>query len=447
MQGLSKIHIVIPTGGRPETIWSTLKSCTSQSYPNLRIWVCDNSFEPTTAEIVNELKDQRCRLIQPSRRLCMAENWEFALSHITDGLVSIIGDDDCLMPESIANVAALIHENPNISVINHLPASYYWPNFPTQDLANTLNIRPMDFKKQIVNTKPILAKVCAFESWYGHLPVLYHGFVSTKLLARIKQKSQGKLFNFCAPDIYAAIALAMHTDEFLMINSALTVGGQSARSSGANYALETEIGKKFVAELPINLHFRYESMSISLAVFEALENAFEYFPELQQSFLIDKQRLLQAAISEVSGLNDHHQKQLKEKLLLIYPAQIVADAFSQAEEEAKQVASAAEAPQRQRHIFIRGLGKLKSALKKKRITTAEPINLQDSADASSTSMDDNFIIRGDSIMLEQPLDMENLGIDCVEKASFFLQNKINELAPDRQALLYQRPDQEPPVTS
>jgi hypothetical protein len=305
----------------------------------------------------------------------------------------------------------------------------------------------MDFKKQILNTKPILSKVCAFESWYGHLPVLYHGFVSTKLLARIKEKSQGKLFNFCAPDIYAAIALAMHTDQFLMINSALTVGGQSARSSGANYALKTEIGKSFVAELPVNLHFRYESMSISLAVFEALENAFVYFPELQQSIFIDKQRLLQAAISEVSGLSDHHQKQLKEKLLLIYPAQMVADAFSQAQEEAKQVKSAAETPKRQRHTLIRGLAKLKSALKKKMITTSEPVNLQESADPSSTSMDDNFIIQGDSIMLEQPLDMANLGIDCVEKASLFLQNKFNELAPYRQALLCKPLNQAPPVTS
>jgi hypothetical protein len=30
----------------------------------------------------------------------MAENWEFALSHIEDGFVTIIGDDDCLIPGS-----------------------------------------------------------------------------------------------------------------------------------------------------------------------------------------------------------------------------------------------------------------------------------------------------------------------------------------------------------
>ncbi len=428
MQGLPSIHVIIPTGGRAETIWSTLNSCASQTYPNLSIWVCDNSCESATAEIIDNINDKRIRRVQPSRRLCMAENWEFALSHIHDGFVTIIGDDDCLMPESIAQVAVLIQENPDISVLNHLPASYYWPNFPNPDLANKVHIRPMDFRSHRVDSQAVLSKVCSFESWYGHLPVLYHGFVSAELITRIRQKSDGIFFNFCAPDIYAAIVLAMNTEEFLMVNSALTVGGQSGRSSGANYALETEIGKRFTAELPARLHFRYESMSISLAVFEALENAFQSFPNLQAKFPIDQQQLLKSAIAEVSGLSDHLQQQLQEKLLLIYPAESVREAWEEAKAPDRETAAEARSPQILAGGFLRGLKRMTSALNGKLRQRSVQASLAEATNARPSERPHGFYLEEGWLKLEQPMDVAGYGISSVEQAAVFLQDTIKAMA-------------------
>lgn len=89
------IHVVIPTGGRTDTIGDTLMSCHQQAYNNMLVWVCDNSFDGETETIVNKLRDRRFKLIRPRRRLCMAENWEFSISHINSGFITIIGDDDC----------------------------------------------------------------------------------------------------------------------------------------------------------------------------------------------------------------------------------------------------------------------------------------------------------------------------------------------------------------
>jgi glycosyltransferase involved in cell wall biosynthesis len=428
MQGLPSIHVIIPTGGRPETIWSTLRSCSSQTYPNLTIWVSDNSFESATAEIIDKINDKRIRRIQPTSRLCMAENWEFAISHIHDGFMTIIGDDDCLMPESIGKVADLIRQNPDLSILNHLPASYYWPNFPNRDLANKIHIRPMDFRTYRIDSQSILSKVCAFESWYGHLPVLYHGFVSTELIAKIRKKSNGTFFNFCAPDIYAAIVLAMHTERFLRVNSALTVGGQSGRSSGANYALETEIGKKFTAELPARLHFRYESMSISLAVFEALENAFHFFPELQPRFPVNKQKLLKSAIADVSSLNDHLQTQLKEKLLLIYPAKVVIQALADADEQNRPTLSEAGSPRVLEQGFIRGLTKVAAVLKRKLWKRSNQTRTTDTTNIALHAKPQDFYLDDGWMKLEHPIDVACYAIDSVEKAALFLQNKIDSLS-------------------
>jgi len=427
MQGLPSIHVIIPTGGRPETIWSTLNSCTSQTYSNLSIWVCDNSFDSATAEIIDNINDQRIRRIEPSCRLCMAENWEFALSHIQEGFVTIIGDDDGLMPESIAQVAALIQDNPDISIINHLPASYTWPNFPNPDLANKVHIRPMDFRSHRLDSQGILSTVCAFQSWYGHLPVLYHGFVSAALIARIKQKSDGLFFNFCAPDIYAAIVLALHTEQFLMVNTALTVGGQSGRSSGANYALETEIGKKFTAELPARLHFRYESMSISLAVFEALENAFQRFPELQTKFPIDQQQLLTSAIAEVSGLNAHLQQQLQEKLLLIYPAARVQAAWAEARDPGRDTPAEAGSARVLDSGFLRRLSRVASALKRKLRQHSAQASLAETANVTADERPEGFYLQNGWLRLEHPMDVASYGITSVEQAALFLQDTIQSM--------------------
>jgi hypothetical protein len=420
------IHVIIPTGGRPETIWSTLRSCASQSYEHLRVWICDNSFEPATERIVNDLGDRRFTLIRPSKRLCMAENWEFALSHIHDGFLTIIGDDDCLMPESIRQVAYLIQDNPEISIFNHLPASYYWPNFPNKELANKLQIRPMNFGQTIQATAPILAQVCAFTSWYGHLPLLYHGFVSTELINQIKGQSGAPFFNFCAPDIYAAIVLALHADHFFMLHSALTVGGQSARSNGANYSMQTEVGKLFTAELPPRLRFRYESMSISLGLYEAIENAFALYPEQARNVPIDRERLLDAAIADVSSLGQVQQDQLREKLLLIYPAKRVSEAFAKsAAGQGLEAKSLPTTPSR-RQAWTEKLRRLPSRSLKKIFAGRQPTIQAGNGigDGAANPPKAGFFMEDGSLKLEPSLDLSAYGIESVEAASLFLHEKL-----------------------
>lgn len=312
------IHVVIPTGGRTETIGSTLLSCAQQPYDRLVVWVCDNSFEEETEAIVNSFSDERFKLIRPPGRLCMSENWEFALSQITNGYVTIIGDDDALMPDCISTLTNLIKGYPDIPVINHLPGNYFWPNYPDTFLANKLQLRAMDFEVVLLEAKPILARVSSFTEWYGHLPFLYHGFVDAEHIGKIKSVSSSPFFNFCAPDIYSDIVLALHTETFLVINAPLTLGGQSAKSNGANYASRNNIAKQFISELPEHLRFTYESMSSSLAVFNAIEIAFNAFPEQSKSLSIDYDRLLENAINEVIPYGSDAISELRSKLLLIY---------------------------------------------------------------------------------------------------------------------------------
>ncbi len=56
----------------------------------------------------------------------MSHNWEFALSHVTDGWVAFIGDDDGLLPEAIESVASII-SSASAMAIRSTFCTYEWP--------------------------------------------------------------------------------------------------------------------------------------------------------------------------------------------------------------------------------------------------------------------------------------------------------------------------------
>lgn len=428
------IHVVIPTGGRVETIGSTLLSCAQQTYDKLMVWVCDNSFEGETEAIVNSYFDERFKLIRPPNRLCMAENWEFALSQITNGYVTIIGDDDALMPDCISKVSKLIKNHPAIPVINHLPGNYFWPNYRDTSLANRLQLRAMDFEIHLVEARPILARVSSFTEWYGHLPFLYHGFVDVAHIAKIKALSRTPFFNFCAPDIYSDIVLGIHTDRFLVVNFPLTLGGQSARSNGANYAAKNSIAKQFISELPKHLRFTYESMSTSLAVFNAIEIAIKAFPDQSSDLFIDYDRLLTNAIDEVTPYGADALSELRSKLLLIYSEEAVDKAMDRKDKTKDEVEAISPPPtplnlrtRLARKVSL-GVTTCKTLLRKSRGASKPGAKL---GLLDETSQYNGLHWQDNKILLDGYLDLSDSHVSTVSQAAQYLQQCIDELLEER----------------
>lgn len=427
------IHVVIPTGGREETIGSTLQSCTNQAYERLVVWICDNSFEEETGAIVKAFSDRRFKLIRPHRRLCMSENWEFALSHITSGYVTIIGDDDALMPDCIATVSKLIKEFPAIPVINHLPGNYFWPNYPDPFLANKLQLRTMDFSTQLLESKPILENVSSFREWYGHLPFLYHGFVDAEHIARIKSLTTTAFFNFCAPDIYSDIVLALHTERFLVVNAPLTLGGQSAKSNGANYSSRNSIAKQFINELPEHLQFTYESMSSSLAVFNAIEIAICAFPEQSKGLFIDYERLLKNAINEVAPYGSEAVCELRSKLLLIYPEAEVSKALESQVAPRNEIVTPAPIESSLKKRLTRRLHSGLAYFKRLLVATWGQSSPVANENPSEQEIRKGLNWEGKSLVLHGYLDLAEYNVTSVSKAAEYLQqclhdNNVEELA-------------------
>ena len=105
----NKLTILIPTRERCDTLYDTLRTCLNQTYQNLEIIVSDNFSQDRTKEVVMSFDDKRLKYINTGKRISMSENFDFALSHVKDGYIMFIGDDDGILPNSLEYVNEIIN--------------------------------------------------------------------------------------------------------------------------------------------------------------------------------------------------------------------------------------------------------------------------------------------------------------------------------------------------
>src|SRR5439155_1133874 len=143
----TKFTIIIPTRERCDTLRWCLETCTEQNYDDLEIIVSDNFSQDGTRQIVESNHDKRIRYINTGKRLSMAHNYEFALSHATGDYVTIIGDDDGMIVNVLDEISQIVEElQPGILTWDK--ATYVWPNYHNE-LERDLLILPYRRKNRI----------------------------------------------------------------------------------------------------------------------------------------------------------------------------------------------------------------------------------------------------------------------------------------------------------
>ena len=122
---MDKFNLIIPTRERSDTLIHTLTAVVNSDYDNLNIFISDNASSDETRDVVNSFTDKRIVYLNTGKRLSMSGNYEFALSHITDGWVSYLGDDDGLMPNAISNLVNLANEA-NVDAVSSNYSRFHW---------------------------------------------------------------------------------------------------------------------------------------------------------------------------------------------------------------------------------------------------------------------------------------------------------------------------------
>lgn len=250
-----RVSVVIPTRERAEVLVHALRTVTAQSYANLEIVVSDNASRDHTREVVAATQDQRVRYLNTGKRVSMTENWEFALSHVTGDWISIIGDDDGLMPDSIKKVVGIAAET-GARAIRSRVCKYSWPS-RTKKPYGRLTV-PLGRGHEVRSTTQWLDRVMRGLCTYADLPILYTGgFVERSVVESLKRG--GRVYQSCIPDVYSAIAICSVLGSFAFVHEPLAISGASAHSTGASLFSKTSTppgtpGTMFRAEESIPLH-------------------------------------------------------------------------------------------------------------------------------------------------------------------------------------------------
>lgn len=248
--------IVIPTRERADTLCWALKTCVMQNYDNLEIIVSDNFSQDNTREVVESFGDKRIRYVNTGKRVSMSSNWEFGLGHATGDYVSILGDDDGFLPESISKINELLCEHPDIPAISWTVSEYRWPNYIFEDQANKFLVNTRK-GYSIKNAHENLKKTIFSNQVHRMLPWLYAGFVKLEVVSRIRKRSGGTFFHSQQPDIYSAVIISSTIDKYIYSHAPYSVAGMSKSSNGISYFnsnQDASAANKFLQEENIPFH-------------------------------------------------------------------------------------------------------------------------------------------------------------------------------------------------
>jgi glycosyltransferase involved in cell wall biosynthesis len=261
--------IIVPTRERKRTLPYTLRSILAQDHPSFEIIVSDNFSFDGTEQAVKDLADDRIRYFNTQARLPMHENWNFALGKAQGKYVTIIGDDDGLLPGALSDIASLIDGN-NTKAISWNKIEYCWPDHPRQSLRNQLSVT-LDNSLFRPESDQIIRDVCWFLLPYARMPTLYNSVLSMEVI-RSCLLPDGRLFKSSSPDIYSGISLLGKMDSYLYSMRPFSINGASAASNGTALANNDNQAayNTFVSELENEYRYIFGRIPGSVTA-EALE--------------------------------------------------------------------------------------------------------------------------------------------------------------------------------
>ncbi|MDR3415437.1 MAG: glycosyltransferase family A protein [Nevskia sp.] len=297
----SFISVLIPTKDRAELLGAAIRSCLVQNYDDCQFIVSDNASSDHTRDVVHGFNDPRLRYVNPGRRLSMADNFEFALSHAAPGYVLSIGDDDALMPDALEYLGVLVGETAARAIAGPLNF-YHWDNQPIDALRNTLYLC-LGSGFTVKNSRKEVRRTLGFNYSYVHkLPGIYYGLISTRLVEKLS--CNGRFFHSMTPDAYSALACALATEDFVYSHKPFILAGVSGRSTGASQLSSTnspEISRFFQE----NTHKFHESLvycpAQAMMIAEAFLQLRSIHPQLTEGIEFSIREMCTAALREANA--------------------------------------------------------------------------------------------------------------------------------------------------
>jgi glycosyltransferase involved in cell wall biosynthesis len=111
------VSVCLPVYNGEAWVGKAVESALAQTYENLEIVVSDNASTDGTAAVVRSFDDPRLRLSTAAERVTMSGNHNRAVGLARGGLLKFLHADDSLVPECVAEMAAVALEDERIGLV------------------------------------------------------------------------------------------------------------------------------------------------------------------------------------------------------------------------------------------------------------------------------------------------------------------------------------------
>ena len=213
-----KYSILIPTRNRDLYVKYAIESVLSTNRNDIELIVSNNHSTDNTEAYLSTLKDRRLRVIKPSKPLPMALHYEFVVSHAKGVWLTILGDDDAIMPYLFDRMDELTAIFPDITIISSARAYYFWPGCSPELYGSTAVIYSYNNKIQLRSTKKDLFRVLAGLRSCFDMPMIYTTcMVKRTLVEKIKERTNGLFYQSIIPDMYSVVALSLQVYAYCVL--------------------------------------------------------------------------------------------------------------------------------------------------------------------------------------------------------------------------------------
>jgi len=241
-----QLSIVIPTKGRNAYAENCVQSIISNfGEEKYEIVVFDTN---PTDELRTLLTGQDSRVIYIHRPDVSGyvPTFNTAVSHATGKYVTVIGDDDGILPQVMQKVA-WAETNGYSSFSTESTIIYRWPGFVDtrygKNDAATLAMPHFDGSVVAVDLQAEFEHFAAsgFVD-FSRLPKLYYGVVRQEVIERVYARFGGVFFG-TSPDISSSLMLGMNVGEHFIVSEPLFIGGASKNSGAGRTASGSHAGR------------------------------------------------------------------------------------------------------------------------------------------------------------------------------------------------------------
>jgi len=112
------ITVVVPTYNRAGYLPCALRSILDQSYGDFELLVCDNASTDETADVVKAFDDPRLSYVGLPENVGWLANFNQAVERVSTDYVTIMGDDDLMLPGALERAVAVLDAHPDVGLVH-----------------------------------------------------------------------------------------------------------------------------------------------------------------------------------------------------------------------------------------------------------------------------------------------------------------------------------------